>query len=234
MTTEPDNSHEKTNPSMLQLIIDYLTNTSAVHLLVHVVYIGFICGFLSLSYVAAFHWSSIIQLYEDSNNHRQFNENLKTNAVADAKINEYLQKLMDSVDGMRAYVYRYHNGLPAISGVPFFFQTNVNEVISPGSTRLLNFEQRIPASIHIAMNTAFVANKCLLISDTRLNQNSQDYYFFESRNAVAVMRCPIYMDNGDLLGFVGIDWNRIQLGDSKITSALENVAKEISKIYETH
>ena len=135
---------------------------------------------------------------------------------------------------MRAYVYRYHNGLPAISGVPFFFQTNVNEVISPGSTRLLNFEQRIPASIHIAMNTAFVANKCLLISDTRLNQNSQDYYFFESRNAVAVMRCPIYMDNGDLLGFVGIDWNRIQLGDSKITSALENVAKEISKIYETH
>lgn len=232
MIANSNKSRDKTNPSMLQILLDYLTTTSTFHLFIHMIYIGMICVCLSLSYVAAFHWSSIIQLYEDASSHKQFNDNLKLNAEADTKINNYLQKIMDDTGGMRAYVYRFHNGLPSISGVPFFFQTNVNEVITPGATRLLNFEQRIPASIHISMNNAFQANKCLLISDTRLNQNSQDYYFYESRNAIAVIRCPIYMDNGDLLGFVGIDWNRVQIPDAKITDSLETAAKEISQVYE--
>ena len=71
----------------------------------------------------------------------------------------------------------------------------------------------------------------MLISDTRHDQNSQDYYFYESRNAVAVMRCPIYMENGDLFGFVGIDWNHIEAADPKNTAELENAAKSISHIY---
>jgi hypothetical protein len=216
---------------MLQLLLDYLTNTSTFHLMVHMIYIGMICMFLSLSYVAAFHWSSIVQLYEDANNHSQFSNNLKLSAASDTKITETIQKVMEDTGASRVYVYRYHNGLPAISGIPFFFQTNTHEVIAPGTSRLLSFEQRIPASIHVGMNNAFVANKCLLIPDTRHDQNSQDYYFFESRNAIAVERCPIYMENGDLFGFVGIDWNHTVTNDPKVTEELENAARDIGRTY---
>ena len=232
MLDKTNNSRNTANPSMFQLFLDYLDKTSIFHLIIHTIYVGLICVFLSLSYVTAFHWNSIIQLYEEANDHKQFSNNLKLSALADSKINEYLQKVLEDTNSMRVYVYRYHNGLPSISGVPFFFQTNTNEVINPGASRLINFEQRIPASIHVGMNNAFVVNKCLLISDTRLNQNSQDYYFFESRNAIAVLRCPIYMENGDLFGFVGIDWNHVQNPDTKISDELENVSKDISKIYQ--
>ena len=231
MISKTNRQHNVQPPTMLQILLNYLSNTSTFHLLVHSVYIGLICMFLSLSYVAAFHWGSIVELYEAANNHKQFSDNLKLSAAADAKITETIQNVMENTGGMRVYVYRYHNGLPAISGVPFFFQTNTHEVIAPGTSRLLSFEQRIPASIHVGMNTSFVANKCMLISDTRHDQNSQDYYFYESRNAVAVMRCPIYMENGDLFGFVGIDWNHIEAADPKNTAELENAAKSISHIY---
>jgi len=40
------------------------------------------------------------------------------------------------------------------------------------------------------------------------------------------------MNNGDLLGFVGIDWNHVQTENSKTTDALIAVAKEISQVYE--
>lgn len=231
MISKSSKPHYTGKPSMLQLLLDYLTNTSTLHLMAHSIYIGVTCMFLSFSYVAAFHWSSIIQLYEEANNHNQFSNNLKLNAELDTKITAIIQKLLESTNGMRVYVYRYHNGLPAISGVPFFFQTNTNEVITPGTLRLLSFEQRIPSGIHIGMNNAFVANKCLLISDTRHDQNSQDYYFFESRNAIAVLRCPIYMDNGDLFGFVGIDWNHTVTNDPKTTEDLENAARDIGHIF---
>jgi len=218
-------------PSMLQILVDYLTNTSPWLLMVHMVYIGMICTFLSLSYIAAFHWSSVVQLYEDASTHNQFSNNLKLSATADTKITEELQRIMEDTGGMRAYVYRYHNGLPSISGVPFFFQTNTHEVIAPGATRLITFEQRVPAGINVAMNNAFVTDKCMMVGDTEVDKASQNYYFFQSRNASAVLRCPIYMANGDLFGFVGIDWNHTMTEDPKINEQLHALANELSKVF---
>jgi hypothetical protein len=231
MVTRSNKPGHANDPSMLQLLLDYLTNTPVSHLLIHMVYICMICIFLSISYIVAFHSSALIQLYEDANNHKQFSNTLKLSAASDAKITSAIQKIMDESGGMRAYVYRYHNGLPAISGVPFFFQTNTHEVIAPGASRLISYEQRIPASIHVGMNNAFVVNKCLLIPNTQLDQNNQDYYFYESRNAISVLRCPIYMDNGDLFGFVGIDWNHTVSDNPDLTKKLQATAKEISNIF---
>lgn len=236
MITRTSKTHddEGSKPTMLQILVDYLTNTPLISLMVHMVYIGMICLFLSLSYVAAFHWSSLIELYESANTHQQFSTNLKMSAATDQRITEELQRIMEETGGMRAYVYRYHNGLASISGVPFFFQTNTHEVISPGASRLMGFEQRIPASIHVAMNNAFVTDKCMMIPDTTLDKNSQNYYFFQSRNAVSVLRCPIYMENGDLFGFVGIDWNHKMAEDQKMMDRLHTLAATFSNMFATN
>ena len=230
MAVETDSSSK---PTMLQIIIKYLTDTPPWLLIIHLFYIGTICSFLSISYIAAFHWPSIVQVYEESKEHKQFSNNLKHNVETDAKITNGLKKILDNTGGMRAYVYRYHNGLPSISGVPFFFQTNTNEVIAPGAIRLINFEQRIPVGIHMASNVAFVANRCMLITNTEVDKSDQDYYFFQSRNAVAVLRCPIYMDNGDLFGFVGIDWNHTIQADSKLEDQLHALALDLGKEFKS-
>lgn len=232
MVPEGSKKHYAGQPTMLQIIIEYLTTTPPWLLMVHLFYMGMVCVFISSSYITAFHWSSLVQLYEDHEQgvqHRQFNANLKLNVATNIKINSELKKMLDDTNSMRVYIYRYHNGLPSISNVPFFFQTNTHEVISPGTPRLINFEQRIPVGIHMASSIAFVANKCIFIGNTEIDKSSQDYYFFQSRNAASLIRCPIYMENGDLFGFVGIDWNHITPSDSKIEEQLHNLAIELGK-----
>ena len=226
-----EKKHYTGTPTMLQLMIEYLTDTPPWKLLIHLFYMGTICFFLSTSYIFAFHWTSIIQIYEENISHKQFSNNLKLSVTADAKITDELKKIMEDTSSMRAYVYRYHNGLPSISNIPFFFQTNTNEVISPGTIRLIHFEQRIPVGIHIASNVAFIANKCIMIGNTAADKYSQDYYFFQSRNANAVLRCPIYMDNGDLFGFIGLDWNHTMTADPRLEEQLRTLAIELGKVF---
>lgn len=227
-----DTDDGKMKLSMLQILIEYLTKTSPLSLLVHMIYIIFMCTTLSLSYILAFHWTSVIEIYREAHDIKDFSDNFKLSTEADNQINVRLQSLLDENDGMRVYVYRYHNGLAAISGVPFFFQSNTHEVISPGTSRLMPFDQRIPASIHIAMNNEFVKDECVLIKDTTVDKNSQNYYFYTSRNASALARCPIFTPNGDLFGFVGIDWNHPFTGNANdITDKLHKLAEDIGKIF---
>lgn len=200
-------------------------------LLVHILYIAVISAIFSTAYVISFHFTSLVSVYEEAHSIQNFSMNLKTSVENDNAIYNNLTRILTDTNGIRAYVYRYHNGLAAISGVPFFFQTMTHEVISPGTPRIMNFEQRIPASIHIAINNQFVNGKCAAIKDTDHDKENQDYYFWMSRGAKHLIRCPIFMNNGDLFGFVGVDYNS-EIGD---TLSAEKQVKEtaglISKLF---
>jgi hypothetical protein len=191
-----------------------------------------LCAFLSLSYVFAFHWSSLVELYEEAHTAKRFSDNFKVGAETDVTVNNILRNLISSYGGMRVYVYRYHNGLAAISGVPFFFQSNTHELIAPGADRLMPYEQRIPASIHVSMNNNFIQDKCVLVSDTTVDKNDQNYYFYVSRNATSVARCPIFLANGDLFGFVGIDWNHATPPDAVMLQDLHRTASRLGAVFE--
>lgn len=175
-------------------------------LAVHLIYISTASIFISSAYVISFHWDSLVRIYEEAHSIQSFSANLKTSVENDNRIYNNLNSVMSDTKGMRAYVYRYHNGLAAISGVPFFFQTMTHEVIAPGASRIMEFEQRIPAGIHMAINNEFIQDKCAVINNTDKDPGNQNYYFYQSRNAKALIRCPIYMSNGDLFGFVGVDF----------------------------
>lgn len=230
MSEQSNESENKIKLTMLQIILDYLARTPPLSLFVHMIYIGVVCCFLSLSYIAAFHWTSVVEIYREAHDVAKFSTNFKVSVEADKQINDKLQKFLDKHGGMRVYVYRYHNGLAAISGVPFFFQSNTHEVISPGTSRLMGFEQRIPASIHVAMNNEFVQDMCYLIKDTTQDKSDQNYYFYTSRNAASLARCPIFLSNGDLFGFIGIDWNR-GVNDPKIVEDLHTLSRELGSIF---
>jgi len=224
---------EQKQATLAQVAVDYLSRTRPVMLLVHTIYIAAITAVFSTAYVVAFHFASLITMYEEAHSISSFSYNLKTSVENDNNIYRNLNRLLTDSNGMRAYVYRYHNGLAAISGVPFFFQTMTHEVISPGTSRIMNFEQRIPASIHMAINNQFVNDKCAVIKNTDKDRENQDYYFWMSRNAKHLIRCPIYMSNGDLFGFVGVDYNA-DIGD--MAAAEHNVketATEIGKLFAT-
>ena len=202
-------------------------------LAIHFLYIAMVSMVFATAYVVAFHFTSLVSVYEEAHSIQSFSTNFKTSVENDNAIYANLNRLLNENGGMRAYVYRYHNGLAAISGVPFFFQTMTHEVISPGTSRIMNFEQRIPASIHLAINNAFVNDKCTLIRDTNRDKDNQDYYFWLSRGAKHLIRCPIFMSNGDLFGFVGVDFaSDISEPDSSM-KRIKDATSEISKIFQT-
>lgn len=231
MVNKKSSFNDDVKLSMLQILLDYLKTTPPLNLIIHMVYITVICAILSVSYIAAFHWNDVITLYntrqEQSSNEEQFELDLDTNT----QINYKLQGLLTELEAMRIYVYRYHGKLDTVSGVPFFYQSNIFEVISPGSARLMTYEQRIPAGIHMAMNNEFVRDRCMLIKDTTTDKDSQNYYFYTSRNAMAMERCPIFLDNGDLFGFVGIDWAMSIENTEDLTGKLHSVAAELGEIF---
>ena len=95
----------------------------------------------------------------------------------------------------------------------------------------MSFEQRIPASIHMAINNQFVNDKCAIIKNTDKDKENQDYYFWMSRNAKHLIRCPIYMSNGDLFGFVGVDYST-DIADTTVAERnIKDTAREIGKLF---
>ena len=211
----------------------YLTRTSPLLLFVHLVWMIVASAVLSASYIVAFHFTSVVNIYQEAHNVRNFSTNLQVSARKDGEITQALSTLLETTNANRAYVFRYHNGLAAVSGVPFFFQTMTHERISPGTPRVMQFEQRIPASMNMAVNNRFSQNMCAVVEHADDDRDSQNYWYFQSRGARSLIRCPIFMPNGDLFGFVGIDFIADLNGPPLVTaeSRVRETAASMSAIF---
>ena len=218
MANDADN--QKT--TLAQLLVQYLTNTKPWILVVHLLWLASVCVILSVTYIGAFHTTDLINFYQEAHNIKNFNTNLILSAKQDRAINDILDELVVRTHANRAYIFRYHNGLAAVSGVPFFFQTNTHEVIAPGTARVIQFEQHIPASINLAISNQFLVNKCATVAQADGDKDSQNYYFYQVRAAKSLIRCPIFMNNGDLFGFVGIDY-LLKQDETALENALSQV-----------
>lgn len=195
----------------------------------HLIWAALVCAILSISYVVSFHFTSLFEIYQEAHNIQNFNSNLLASSKHDSQINELLEEMLGATDASRAYVFRYHNGLAAVSGVPFFFQTNTHEVIRPGTTRVVMFEQHIPASINMAVSNQLMANRCAVLPKTDDDKDSQNYWFFQNRAAKSLIRCPIFMPNGDIFGFIGIDYTDRQ-EPKKLENSVEKLRVAAQKI----
>jgi len=219
--------------SIIEIFLKYLNRTAPLILVFHLFWILCAGSILSVCYVVAFHFTSLVHIYDEAHNIRQFNNNLRVNAKIDANIQEILTKTLNDTNSSRAYLFRYHNGLAAVGGVPFFFQTNTHETISPGTSRLMQFYQRIPASLTPYMNQKFSQNECVVVNHMDKSDDIQILYFFQARQTKAMVRCPIFMENGDLIGFIGIDYTQDQslqkLDEDK--ALVFKSAVDISKIF---
>lgn len=219
--------------SMFEIFIRYLSKTAPGLLFLHLVWLIIVSAVLSTSYIFAFHFTSLLNIYQEAHNIRNFSANLMVSASQDRDINNALHTLLDQTHSNRAYISRYHNGLAAVNGVPFFFQTLTHEVITPGTPRVMQFEQHVPASINIAMNNQFMQNRCAIVVNSDSDRDSQNYWYYQIRNAKHLIRCPIYMANGDLFGFIGIDYvsNTTNINMEQMRDRVKEMSSTISSIF---
>lgn len=209
---------------ILSILLRYLRANHPLKVIWHTLWFFCILCMLSTTYIITFHFQPVFDLWQKSQNLNSFARELRVGVATDAKINQEISRLLETTSGNRSYLFRYHNGTPSANNVPFIFHTNTHEMIKPGTNRVLRFGQRLPSSLIHNENVEFLKNKCVSINNINRNVNSADYWIFETRNAVAVARCPIFAKNGDLIGFVGVDFSE-PVSDKALKEAEDLVRK---------
>jgi hypothetical protein len=192
--------------NVINIAAGYLKSTHPLRMLWHLIWIFVLLVMLSASYIITFHFRPVIELWQASRSLHHFRTELNTALVVDQAINSQLALLMDQTQGHRAYLFRYHNGVPSVNGVPFMFHTNTHEVIRAGVARVIQFNQRLPSGINVAMNQEFARRRCVSLRDLDSNRDGANHWYYQTRGAVAMIRCAVYTREGDVVGFVGVDY----------------------------
>lgn len=192
--------------SILSILLKYVKSASIGRMFAHLVWLSCLLLVCSLTYILTFHFQPVMEAWQKSQSINHFKSELSSSIALDTKINQELLLLLEDTQSDRSYVFRFHNGIPSVSGVPFIFHTNTHEIIRAGVTRVILFGQRIPSSLNSQSNQEFTQRQCVTFIHLDDNQNSIHYWYFETRQARSMLRCPIFTRDGDIVGFVGLDW----------------------------
>jgi hypothetical protein len=218
--------------SILELLLRYFKTVHPLKMLWHLVWISLVLFVMSITYIMTFHFTPVLDLWQRSRSMQHFTHELTTSIHVDARISEELQRALTQTHADRTYVFRYHNGIPAVGGIPFIFHTNTHEMIKPGVNRVISLMQRIPSSINVHMNQEFARGRCITLTDIDLDPTGHDYWYYQARGAKHMIRCPVYSQHGDLIGFVGADYvNDSRAGDVRAhESMLKQTAVNVGHI----
>jgi hypothetical protein len=218
----------------MEIITQYLRATSLWRMFLHLVWLLCLLMMLSSSYIITFHFVPVMDLFRKSHSLTQFSAELGMTIALDQQVNTILQTLLTQTNSSRTYLFRYHNGIPSVNGMPFIFHTMTHELIRPGTTRVIVFNQRLPTGILGTSNTQMVSRRCVTLNYLDRSTESINGWHYNMRGAVAVVRCPFFSAQGDLLGFVGVDFNE-RVDDTVVEAAhvsAQAAAERLNSIFQ--
>jgi hypothetical protein len=217
--------------SVLQLFLRYFKTVHPVRMFLHLVWLAGLMIMGSMTYIITFHFQPVMDSWQKSRSINHFKTELHTSIAIDTKVTQELSSLLNETQSDRSYVFRFHNGIPSVAGVPFIFQSNTHEIIRAGVSRVILFSQRIPSSLNSHSNQEFTKRQCVTFTNLDDDLNSINHWYFETRQARSMLRCPIFTRDGDIVGFVGLDWLQVaraeslQDADRKIKSSAATLGK---------
>jgi hypothetical protein len=166
----------------------------------------------------------------------QRQQDLVSNTSNNKRVDSILENLLSQKHADRAYLFQFHDSLKTLKGQHFYFASNTNEVVSPGTATELTTLQNIPVGQINDLMDHFLNHECVLqeVSTEALPDNTYRQQF-ERQGIKTFKVCPVYdVDETVLIGFVGVDWVKqpAQNGDVSKTGAIEAAALKISAIIE--
>lgn len=219
----------------LQVMMTYLQKTSFIRIIFHTMIIVLLCLSISLSYVIAFHFSTLLSVYKESKSSHSVEIQLRETILLGKEIEGKLKSLLKETSSVRTYVYRYHNGTSSVENFPFFFQSQVYEVVLPPTLRILPTEQRLPVGIYPSANAEFALNNCVVDVDLQNESSVLHYIYYSHKGIKSIIQCPIFTQpNNVLMGYIGADF-RDNLTDKVLqnnTRLVRDYASIISQMYQ--
>jgi hypothetical protein len=221
---------------ILKIIIKYLKSVPPLKMAWHLAWIFCMLCMLSITYIITFNFKPIMDHWERSRSIEHFRSEMSNSIAVDARVNNELNNILQATRADRAYIFRYHNGIPAVAGVPFMFHSNTHEVIRPGTSRVIMFNQRLPSSLNVSMNVEFSKNNCVIYNGLSERVDGVNHWYWQTRGSHSMIRCAIYTRSGDMLGFVGLDYiaNPTDHDHADNELKLKASAVLLSRLFETN
>lgn len=209
--------------SALEVLSSYLQNRSIFRLFVDLIFIILVTFTISGAWIISSNFSDIFLKKEDPTEMKEFRNSI----IQSKEIQLILEKVLSSTESNRSYFFKFHNGIKGIGGMPFFYMTNMAEIVSPGISREILNSQRLPISL-LPNIEKFAKNECVI--NLKNDSSTMIVQPLGRLGIIGYGICPIYDINKNLIGFIGVDYilKNTSLSNKKIEEILTDYGKIIS------
>lgn len=138
-------------------------------------------------------------------------------------INGLLHRSQNRLKSDRVYLFLFHNGGKALSGLSFQKMSCVNEVVGLGIAPCSAQSQMLHRGNFSFLNSALKKDGLYFVPDTSVveKEDTFSYCFFKSRHAQSTYIAALKDSNGYIIGFIGVDYC------AKNTKVDEELIKEV-------
>lgn len=149
-------------------------------------------------------------------------------------INGLLHRSQNKLKSDRAYLFLFHNGGKALSGLSFQKMSCVNEVVGLGIAPCSPQSQMLHRGNFSLLNSALKRDGIYFLPDTSIVEKTDtfSYCFFKSRHAESAYVAALKDSDGYIIGFVGVDYcaknNKVQ--EDLIKETLLDLASRVSSL----
>ena len=140
--------------------------------------------------------------------------------VVSENVNNIIIRQRNLIGVDRIYVSKFHDGKIDFNGVHFIYFSRVAESDSAGIASELTSNQALPLSIFPGMVSALAKRECYVIRDTNY-VGAENHTFLQMQGVKSAITCPIFNDNGKLIGIVGVE---------SVISKLTNIKDKKAKL----
>lgn len=189
---------------------------------------------LLLALISGFQWAQ--KKLKDRNSPKVETDGLVHSLAVDERITEYVTELRVKLGADRAYFSQPHNGTHFASMFPMYKLSRTHESCAMGVPYLRKEMQNIPVSeiteliapILLGTETPGVKLICpaptpagrVVCVDTNNMGHTYERYFLESMSVCTHLKAAVWVD-GDLYGFVGVDFGEQADGDCALPGDLD-------------
>ena len=149
-------------------------------------------------------------------------------------INGLLHKSRNNLESDRAYLFLFHNGGKALSGLSFQKMSCVNEVVGLGVAPCSEQSQMIHRGNFSLLNSALKKDGLYFVPDTSIIESTDtfSYCFFKSRHVESAYIVAVKDSNGYIVGFVGVDYcmKNIKVDENTIKETLLDLSSRVSSL----
>ena len=156
-------------------------------------------------------------------------EQLKALARNDRLTHAVLDQVLEETTADRSHVFQLHNGRSSLKGVPFLYYSNTHERLAAGASSEIATLQQLPASLLVHRMETYLDGDCWTVETATAQPALQK--LLERQGVATAISCPVFsIGDGQLMGFVGVDYNKVEATNAQTDAARRSLRAAATRV----